>query len=157
VSNRRIPADLLCESDQPLFHAFGSEADLARFARRSSKASLYEVAVEGDARPAKERRFTILAALLRLRFAGDVDAKLAQAAEAEVEGLRKRIAELEAELADMRPYVRPHPPKTWICVKEAAERKGVSIWTVYFWARRGRIISTKVSGQVWIDPVTLPN
>jgi hypothetical protein len=102
VSNRAHIADLLCDSDQPLFDAFGSEADLARFARRSSKASLYEVAVEGDARPAKERRFTISAALLRPKLPATSMRSSHKAAEAEVEGLRKRIAELEAELADMR-------------------------------------------------------
>jgi hypothetical protein len=66
------------------------------------------------------------------------------------------IAALRAEVAYLRPFAPPKPPHGWLNVKRAAELARCSEQLIYKRRRRGKLVSTKVRGLIWIDPRSLP-
>jgi excisionase family DNA binding protein len=42
----------------------------------------------------------------------------------------------------------PPPPRNWTTVKDAADRAGVSLPTLYRWAASGRVVARQL-GRVW--------
>jgi len=79
-------------------------------------------------------------------------ARFEQADDPVVTELLARIVVLEAELAALLP---PKSPSGWINVKTAAVLAGTAASTTYARARRGRILSVKIKGRIWIDPASI--
>jgi hypothetical protein len=71
--------------------------------------------------------------------------------------LGANLATLEAKLAAVLARLPRLPPENWLRAKQVAGLTGYSIPSIYKWARAGRVLSTKVGGEVYIDPASLPS
>ena len=67
--------------------------------------------------------------------------------------LLEHIACLESELAEARPYLPQKPPSGWERAGVVAARIGLRNVTIYRMANEGRIASTKIGPQLWVEPI----
>ena len=75
------------------------------------------------------------------------------ASQCDRETLLAHIAQLEAELAEARPYLPQKPPPGWLRVGPIADKLGVTNVAVYKMAQQGRIASTKIGSCLWVEPI----